>query len=118
MRLPYSPLRRSESGCALHRIQPSTTTETTMNDATTTSSDMKRTTTSRIAAFALAGALSGLTLTLAAPGGGSLVAARLLHDADAPRAAIARTEVTIEPGTIHVIGIRTQADAAAPRVRG
>ena len=89
-----------------------------MNRAMKTTTAMKRTTTSRIAAFALAGALSALTLTLAAPGGGSFVAGRLLPDAGNPYETIARTEVTIEPGTIHVIGVRTQADVAPPRVRG
>ena len=79
---------------------------------------MKRTTTSRIAAFALAGALSALSLTMAAPGGLSSVAGRLLPDAGNAFETIAHTEVTIEPGRVDVVGIRTQADAASPRVRG
>ena len=79
---------------------------------------MKRTTTSRIAAFALAGALSALSLTMAAPGGASYVAGRLLPGAGDAFETIARTEVAIEPGRIDVVGIRAQADAAPTRVRG
>ena len=89
-----------------------------MNRATMTSTAMKRTTTSRIAAFALAGALSALTLGIAAPGGASFVAGKLLPDAGNAFETIAATEVTIEPARIDVIGVRTQADAAATRVRG
>lgn len=85
---------------------------------TTMRTAMKRTTTSRIAAFALAGALSALSLTLAAPGGASFVSGRLLPDAGNAFETIARTEVTIEPARIDVIGIATQADGASPRVRG
>jgi hypothetical protein len=79
---------------------------------------MKRTTTFRIAAFALAGALSALSIALAAPGGASLAAGALLPGAGDAFETIARTEVTIEPGRIDVVGVRTQADAASPRVRG
>jgi len=79
---------------------------------------MKRTTTSRIAAFALAGALSALTLASAMPGGASFVAGKLLPDAGNAFETIAATEVAIKPGSIHVIAIRTQADASATRVRG
>ena len=79
---------------------------------------MKRTTTSRIAAFALAGALSALTIGVSMPGGVSFVAGKVLPDAGNEFETIAATEVAIRPGSIHVIAIRTQADAAAPRVRG
>ena len=89
-----------------------------MTRATTTSTAMKRTTTVKIAAFALAGVLSALMLTAAAPGGASFVAGRLMPPAGNAFETIARTEVRIEPASIHVIGVRTQADAAAPRVRG
>jgi hypothetical protein len=79
---------------------------------------MKRTTTSRIAAFALAGTLSALTIGFAMPGGASFVAGKVLPDAGTAFEAIAATEVAIKPGSIHVIAIRTQANVAAPRVRG
>jgi len=79
---------------------------------------MKRTTTSRIAAFALAGALSALTIGVSMPGGVAFVAGKVLPDAGNAFETIAATEVAIRPGSIHVIAIRTQADAAAPRVRG
>jgi len=82
-----------------------------MNRPTTTSQAMKRTTTSRIAAFALAGTLSALTIGLAMPGGASFVAGKVLPDAG-------NAFEAIKPGSIHVIAIRTQADVAAPRVRG
>jgi hypothetical protein len=89
-----------------------------MNRPTTTSQTKKRTTTSRIAAFALAGALSALTIGASMPGGVSFVAGKVLPDAGNAYETIAATEVAIRPGSIHVIAIRTQADAAAPRVRG
>ena len=84
---------------------------------------MQRTTTSRIAAFALATALSALTLVFAMPGGPSYVAGRMLPDAGNAFETIASTrgatEVTIEPGRIDVVGVRTQRTAAeasgAPR---
>lgn len=79
---------------------------------------MKRTTTSRIAAFALAGTLSALTIAFAMPGGASFVAGKVLPGAGNPYETIAATEVAIQPASIHVIAIRTTADAAAPRVRG
>jgi hypothetical protein len=52
------------------------------------------------------------------PGGLSFVAGKVLPDAGNAYETIAATEVAIRPGSIHVIAIRTQADAAAPRVRG
>jgi hypothetical protein len=79
---------------------------------------MKRTTTSRIAAFALAGVLSALTLASAMPGGASFVAGKILPGAGNAFETIAATEVAIRPGSIHVIAIRTQAAAAAPAERG
>lgn len=84
----------------------------------TTTSPMKRTTTSRIAAFALAGALSAVTLVAAMPGGGSFVAGKLMPGAGDAFSTIAATEVAIRPASIHVIAIRTQAQAAVPDVRG
>jgi hypothetical protein len=79
---------------------------------------MKRTTTSRIAAFALAGALSALTIGVSMPGWVSFVAGKVQPHAGNAQETIAATEVAIRPGSIHVIAIRTQADANAPRVRG
>jgi hypothetical protein len=86
----------------------------------TTTSPMKRTTTSRIAAFALAGVLSAFTLVAAMPGGGLFVAGKLLPGAGNAFETIAATatEVAIQPASIHVIAIRTLAQAAAPDVRG
>ena len=89
-----------------------------MNRPTTTRQAMKRTTTARIAAFALAGTLSALTIAFAMPGGASFVAGKVLPGAGNAFETIAATEVAIRPGSIHVIAIRTQADAATPRVRG
>ncbi|CAG0988714.1 hypothetical protein BURK1_02151 [Burkholderiales bacterium] len=88
---------------------------------------MKRPTTLRIAAFALAFALSAVTLTLAAPGGAAFVAGRIAPAAgDAFETIAARavgkaaTEVAILPGRIDVIGVRTErtADNATPGSRG
>jgi ABC-type sugar transport system substrate-binding protein len=80
---------------------------------------MKRTTTSRIAAFAIATVLSTLTLAFAMPGGTAYVAGRILPDAGNAFEAIASTgatEVAIEPGRIDVVGVRTTAQATnAPR---
>lgn len=69
----------------------------------------------RIAAFALAFALSVLTLGAAMPGGAAYVADRLLPDAGNAYETIAArgaTEVEILPGRIEVVGIRTQANVA------
>ena len=52
-----------------------------MNRPTTTRQAMKRTTTARIAAFALAGTLSALTIAFAMPGGASFVAGKVLPGA-------------------------------------
>lgn len=92
-------------------------------NARTPTTAMKRTTTSKIAAFALATALSGLTLVFAMPGGAAYVGTRILPDAGNPFETIASTrgatEVTIEPGRIEVVGVRTERTAAeesgAPR---
>jgi hypothetical protein len=85
---------------------------------TTTSHALKRTTTSRIAAFALAGTLSALTIAFAMPGGASFVAGKVLPGAGNPYETIAATEVAIHPASIHVIAIRVQADAQTERTRG
>ena len=91
----------------------------------TTRTALKRTTTFRIAAFALAGALSALTLAIAMPGGASYVAGRMLPDAGNAYETIATrstgpTEVSILPARIDVVGARTEISAttAAPQTRG
>lgn len=75
----------------------------------------------RIAAFALAFALSAVTLGAAMPGGAAYVAGRLLPDAGNAFETIASrsaTEVAILPGRIDVVGVRAHANAdegASPR---
>ena len=69
----------------------------------------------RIAAFALAFALSALTLGAAMPGGADYVAGRLLPDAGNAYETIASrsaTEVEILPGRIDVVGVRAQANVS------
>jgi hypothetical protein len=84
---------------------------------------MKHTTTSRIAAFALAAALSTFTLAVAMPGGGAYLAGRILPGAgdafETIAAAQNSTEVAIEPGRIDVVGVRIERAAAevSPAVR-
>jgi hypothetical protein len=70
----------------------------------------------RLAAFALALALSAFTLGAAMPGGAAYVAGRILPDAGDAFETIAMhgdaTEVEILPGTIEVVGVRTHRTAA------
>lgn len=69
----------------------------------------------RIAALALAFALSAVTLGAAMPGGAEYVAGRLLPDAGNAYETIATrgvTEVDILPGHIEVVGVRSQAEAS------
>jgi hypothetical protein len=86
---------------------------------------MKRTTTFRLAALALAGALSALTIGVAMPGGASFVAGRVLPGAGNAFETIATrspdaTEVSILPARIEVVGVRTEvsADTNATPTRG
>ncbi|MEO8487581.1 MAG: hypothetical protein ABI585_14720 [Betaproteobacteria bacterium] len=80
--------------------------------ATTARIALQRTTTTRVAALALAAALSAVTLAFAMPGGAAFVSGKLLPDAGNAFETIASTEVAILPGRIDVVGVRTQAVAA------